>query len=133
MRACDRLPVDGLLCRRLVRERLYDSACLLLSSRAAGSLGDYREPDRELSFRTFATQLVAHASAFVKLNRYFKRSATLAMPAFAQASSISWLDPELPTPPMVSAPTWIGTPPPSARISATSRCAASVGSVAVRF
>ena len=36
--------------------------------------------------------------------RYFKSSATLATPAFAQASSVSWPDPELPTPPMVSLP-----------------------------
>jgi hypothetical protein len=36
---------------------------------------------------------------------YFSRSATFANPAFAQASSVSWLDPELPTPPMVSPPT----------------------------
>jgi hypothetical protein len=36
---------------------------------------------------------------------YFNISATLATPAFAQASSISWLDPELPTPPIVSLPT----------------------------
>jgi hypothetical protein len=60
----------GLLCRRLVRERLYDSACLLLSSRTAGQLGDYREPDEELSFRRFATQLVAHVTAFVRLNNH---------------------------------------------------------------
>ena len=63
---------------------------------------------------------------------YFKRSATLAMPALAHASSCSWFDPELPTPPIVSFPTSIGTPPPSARMSATSRCAAYLGS-AVRF
>ena len=53
----------------LVRERLYDSACLLLSSKEAGALGDYREPDSELSFRVFATQLAAHAGAAVKLSR----------------------------------------------------------------
>jgi len=59
----------ALLCKRLVRERLYDSACLLLSTKDTGPLGDYREPDHELSFQVFATQLVAHASAFVKLYR----------------------------------------------------------------
>jgi hypothetical protein len=59
----------GILCKRLVRERLYDSACLLLSSKDTGPLGDYREPDSELSFRVLATQLVAHASAAVKLSR----------------------------------------------------------------
>lgn len=59
----------GLLCKRLVRERLYDSACLLLSSRDSGLLGDYREPEKELSFRVFATQLMAHASAAARLSR----------------------------------------------------------------
>jgi len=59
----------GLLCKRLVRERLYDSACLLLSSKETGPLGDYREPDNELSFRVLATQLTAHAAAAVKLSR----------------------------------------------------------------
>ena len=36
---------------------------------------------------------------------YFNRSATLAIPAFAQASSVSRLDPALPTAPIVSLPT----------------------------
>ena len=48
---------------------LYDSSCLLLSSRETGPLGDFREPDSELSFRVFATQLAAHATAAVKLGR----------------------------------------------------------------
>jgi hypothetical protein len=59
----------ALLCQRLVLERHYDSACLLLSSKKTGPLGDYREPDRELSFRVFATKLVGHVSAFLKLNQ----------------------------------------------------------------
>jgi peptidase S46-like protein len=63
---------------------------------------------------------------------YFRKSATFAMPALAQASSCSWLDPELPTPPITSLPTRIGTPPPSARMSATSRWAAYAPSL-VRF
>ena len=50
-------------------KRKDDSACLLLSSKKAGAIGDYREPDSELSFRVFATQLAAHAGAAVKLNR----------------------------------------------------------------
>src|SRR5467141_1051868 len=51
-------------------------------------------------------------------------SATLATPALAQASSLVWLDPLTPTAPMVSLPTLIGTPPPSAITSASWRCAA---------
>lgn len=57
----------ALLCKRLVRERLYDGACLLLSPRTSGTVGDYREPEPELSFRAFATALVSHATAFVRL------------------------------------------------------------------
>src|SRR6185503_1228855 len=64
---------------------------------------------------------------------YFSRAATLAMPARAQASSCSSVDPALPTAPMVSVPIWIGTPPLSARMSARSRCAALPGFSAVRF
>lgn len=63
---------------------------------------------------------------------YFSWSATLATPALAQASSCSCVDPELPTPPIASLPIMIGTPPPKARMSATSRCAAYLGS-SVRF
>ena len=40
-----------LLLTKLIRERLYDSACLLLSNRESGESGDYREPSSELSFR----------------------------------------------------------------------------------
>jgi hypothetical protein len=50
-----------------VLERLYDAACLIMSSRETGPSGDYREPDPQLSFRLFATSLVGHATAFAKL------------------------------------------------------------------
>jgi hypothetical protein len=50
-----------LLLARLVRERLYDSACLLLSDRISGPKGQYREPDPELTFRSFAASLLARA------------------------------------------------------------------------
>jgi len=57
----------GLLCQRLVRERLYDAACFLMSSREGGLRGEYREPNTELSFRTFASGLVGHAMTFARL------------------------------------------------------------------
>lgn len=57
----------ALLCKRLVLERLYDAACLIMSSRETGPGGDFREPDPQLSFRLFATSLVGHATAFAKL------------------------------------------------------------------
>lgn len=56
-----------LLLTKLVRSRLYDAACFLMSSREAGLAGEYREPNAELSFRTFATSLLARAIAVAKM------------------------------------------------------------------
>lgn len=50
-----------ILLTKLVRERLYDSACLLLSSPQTGPRGDYREPTPELCFEQFALALIARA------------------------------------------------------------------------
>jgi len=59
-----------LLCRKLVRERLYDSACFLMSTRAGGrARGTYREPSEELCFANFATSLSAQATAYAALHR----------------------------------------------------------------
>ena len=55
-----------ILLTKLVRERLYDGACLLLSKRSTGIRGDYREPAPELSFQSFAASLLAHGMAFAK-------------------------------------------------------------------
>lgn len=55
-----------ILLTNLLRERLYDGACLLLSPRGGGARGICKEPSAELSFRSFASSLVAHAIAFVK-------------------------------------------------------------------
>lgn len=55
-----------LFCERLVRERLYDSACFLMSSRQEGLKGIYEQPSAELSFENFAISLIGHASAFAK-------------------------------------------------------------------
>jgi hypothetical protein len=49
------------LLTKLVRERLYDSACLLLTDRVTGPKGEYREPDPELRFENFAASLLARA------------------------------------------------------------------------
>lgn len=54
-------------CERLLRERLYDAACLLLSDRTEGLKGSYSEPDPEIGFRNFAFSLSAHAHTFVKM------------------------------------------------------------------
>ncbi|OHD57658.1 MAG: restriction endonuclease [Spirochaetes bacterium GWF1_51_8] len=42
-----------LFCERLIRERLYDSACVLLSNRNDGLKGEYTEPSEELSIESF--------------------------------------------------------------------------------
>jgi len=56
-----------LFCERLVRERLYDATCLLLSDRDGGIGGAYSEPNREIGFRNFAASLSANAIAYSKM------------------------------------------------------------------
>lgn len=58
-----------LLCHRLVRERLYDGACLLMSSEEAGLRGEYREPSAEIGFTQFISALTARAIAYVQTKR----------------------------------------------------------------
>lgn len=52
-----------LLLTKMVRERLYDSACLLLASGEAGRYGEFREPAAELRFENFIASLLAKAIA----------------------------------------------------------------------
>lgn len=52
-----------ILMTKLVRERLYDAACFLMSSRLEGPKGSYREPVSELGFGNFTTSLMAKALA----------------------------------------------------------------------
>lgn len=56
-----------IFCERLVRERLYDAACFLMSSAAGGLKGEYSEPSKELGFQNFAAALSARATAFAKV------------------------------------------------------------------
>jgi hypothetical protein len=51
------------LVEKLVRERLYDSACLILSDAEKGLAGKYTEPNPELTFIKFVTPLIAQVSA----------------------------------------------------------------------
>lgn len=55
-----------ILLRKLVRERLYDAACFLMSSAQQGLEGYYREPDVELGFKNFVASLTAKAIAVAK-------------------------------------------------------------------
>ena len=53
----------GILCQRLVRERLYDAACFVTSSRDPNS--PINQPYDELSFANF-TAAIAGRAAYIK-------------------------------------------------------------------
>ncbi len=55
-----------ILLTKLVRERLYDAACFLMSNAIDGHKGAYREPSAELGFQNFVASLVAKAIAVAK-------------------------------------------------------------------
>jgi len=55
------------VCRRLVRERMYDAACFFTSNARDGAGGSYNEPSTELGIRNFAISLAARAAAFAQL------------------------------------------------------------------
>ncbi len=55
-----------LFCERLMRERLYDGVCFVMSDKSDGLEGKYREPSEELGFRNFAISLISRATAFAK-------------------------------------------------------------------
>ncbi|MBL8483095.1 MAG: restriction endonuclease [Rhodocyclaceae bacterium] len=59
----------AIFCERLVRERLYDGACLLLSDKTGGLKGRFTEPNPELGFTMFAASLTAHAATYSKLRK----------------------------------------------------------------
>ncbi len=52
-----------LLLTKLVRERLYDAACFIMSESKNQIKGTYREPSPELGFQNFMQSLVARAIA----------------------------------------------------------------------
>ncbi|MFA5028170.1 MAG: PaeR7I family type II restriction endonuclease [Candidatus Methylomirabilota bacterium] len=53
-----------LFCQKLVRERLYDAACFILSDKATGLKGQFVEPSPELGFARFVTSLTSCAIAY---------------------------------------------------------------------
>lgn len=55
-----------ILLTKLLRERLYDGACLLKSTRADGMKGRFTTPNTELSFQNFAAGLAARALAHAR-------------------------------------------------------------------
>lgn len=56
-----------LVCERLVRERLYDAVCFVMSKADAGKKGEYTQPNAELSIVPFARSLHAHAAAYAQV------------------------------------------------------------------
>lgn len=56
-----------ILLLKMVRERLYDAACLIMSPSDAGRDGAFSEPCPELAFANFAESLVARAVAYARL------------------------------------------------------------------
>lgn len=58
-----------ILLTKLVRERLYDAACLLMSNAAEGRKGVCSEPNAELGFQSFATSLIAKAIAVARSDK----------------------------------------------------------------
>lgn len=59
----------GILLTKMVRERLYDAACLILSPSGAGIDGVFSEPCAELTFENFAESLLARAIAYSRTQR----------------------------------------------------------------
>jgi len=55
-----------ILLTKLVRERLYDATCFLMSNSTDGPKGQYSEPVAELNFTNFISSLVAKAIARAK-------------------------------------------------------------------
>ena len=55
-----------ILLTKLVRERLYDAACFLLSDAEDGPNGQYSEPSAELGFQNFVVSLTAKVIAISK-------------------------------------------------------------------
>jgi len=58
-----------ILLTKMIRERLYDAASLILSPRDGGRKGEFSEPCAELTFANFAESLVARAIAYSRTQR----------------------------------------------------------------
>jgi hypothetical protein len=53
----------AILIEKLLRDRLYDGACFLLSETASVTTGDYAEPHPELTFAKFVMPLLARVAS----------------------------------------------------------------------
>lgn len=55
-----------LFCRKLVLERLYQSACFIMTDRTGGLQGKYTEPAADLRFNGFVASLIGKLSEYTK-------------------------------------------------------------------
>lgn len=53
----------NIFCKKLVQERLYSAACVLVSPRSAARTGKYVEMSETTGLRTFVTELAGHIAA----------------------------------------------------------------------
>ena len=53
----------NILCKKLVQEQLYTSACIMLSSQSAKETGEYVDMSELTSLDTFITTLAGHIAA----------------------------------------------------------------------
>lgn len=52
-----------IFCKKMVQERLYSAACVLMSPRSAARTGKYVEMSKTTGLRTFITELAGHIAA----------------------------------------------------------------------
>ncbi len=53
----------NIFCKKMVQERLYSAACVLMSPRSAARTGKYVEMSEATGLRTFVTELAGHIAA----------------------------------------------------------------------
>lgn len=58
-----------LFCQKLVRERLYNAACFLTSSKDEGLNGVYHEPSVEVNFQSFASSLIGYVAGIARTKK----------------------------------------------------------------
>jgi hypothetical protein len=59
----------ALLIEKLLRDRLYDGGCFLISQQSSATSGDYREPNPELTFNRFVAPLLGRLQAQMNLRK----------------------------------------------------------------
>jgi hypothetical protein len=67
-----------ILLTKLLRKRLYDGACLLLTTADGGKKGRFSTPCDELSFKTFAAGLTAQAVAYAETHDHGRQQTVAA-------------------------------------------------------